>query len=147
MLICVPTPLTAGREPNLTHVIGAAESIAACLHPGQLVVLESTTYPGTTRQVVQPVLEGGGLRAGRDFFLAYSPERVDPGNSTYGTADIPRVVGAIDGASLEIAAALYGQVVPAVVRVPSAEVAEACKLLENTYRGEHCPRQRTEGRL
>ncbi len=134
LLMCVPTPLTVAREPNLTHVTAAAEAVAARLRRGQLVVLESTTYPGTTRQIVLPLLEAGGLRSGRDFFLAYSPEREDPGNSTHGVADIPRVVGAIDSESLEIAAALYAQIVPAVVRVSSAEVAEASKLLENTYR-------------
>jgi UDP-N-acetyl-D-glucosamine dehydrogenase len=134
ILICVPTPLTEARQPNLQFIIRSAEAIAAALRPGQLVVLESTTYPGTTRQVVQPILETRGLRAGRDFFLAYSPEREDPGNPTYSAPTIPKVVGGLDAASLELAAALYAQAVVRVVPVSSPEVAEACKILENTYR-------------
>jgi UDP-N-acetyl-D-glucosamine dehydrogenase len=134
VLICVPTPLTETREPDLAYVVKSAHALAARLRPGQLVVLESTTYPGTTREVLQPVLEATGLRAGKDFFLAFSPEREDPGNASYSTKTIPKVVGGVDGPSLELAAALYGQVVAHVVRVPSAEVAEACKILENTYR-------------
>src|SRR5262249_44145283 len=134
ILICVPTPLTAAREPDLGFVIESTRVIADHLRPGQLVVLESTTYPGTTRQVVLPILEGKGLRVGEDFFLAYSPEREDPGNPLYSTASIPKVVGGIDEQSLELAAVLYAQVVTQVVRVSSPEVAEACKILENTYR-------------
>ena len=112
----------------------SAEAIAARLRPGQLVVLESTTYPGTTRQVLRPVLESGGLRSGRDFFLAYSPEREDPGNPDHSIETTPRVVGGLDPTSRDLTAALYGQVAPAVIPVSSAEVAEACKILENTYR-------------
>jgi UDP-N-acetyl-D-glucosamine dehydrogenase len=134
ILICVPTPLTEAREPDLRFIVNSTEAIAAALRPGQLVVLESTTYPSTTRQVVQPILEACGLRAGRDFFLAYSPEREDPGNPTYSAPTIPKVVGGIDSSSLELAVALYSQAVARVVPVSSSEVAEACKILENTYR-------------
>jgi UDP-N-acetyl-D-glucosamine dehydrogenase len=134
VIICVPTPLTDAREPDLTYVVRSAEAIARRLRPGQLVVLESTTYPGTTREVVRPILESSGLRAGADVFLAYSPEREDPGNPRYSAPTIPKVVGGLDPASLEVAAALYARVVVEVVRVSSPEVAEACKILENTYR-------------
>ena len=134
LLICVPTPLSDSRDPDLSYVEGTAHSIAAALCPGQLVVLESTTYPTTTRDVVLPILESGGLEAGRDFFLAYSPEREDPGNPDYSAARIPKVVGGIDAASQELACALYGHAVAEVVPVSSPEVAEACKILENTYR-------------
>jgi UDP-N-acetyl-D-glucosamine dehydrogenase len=134
VFICVPTPLTAAREPDLSYILGATWAIAAQLRLGQLVVLESTTYPGTTRQVVQPILEADGLEAGKDFFLAFSPEREDPGNPTYGTTNIPKVVGGLDPQSLELAARLYEKGLGKVVRVSSLEVAEACKILENTYR-------------
>jgi UDP-N-acetyl-D-glucosamine dehydrogenase len=134
LLLCLPTPLTPAREPDLNAVIASAEAVAACLRPGQLVVLESTTYPGTTRQVLLPILERSSLQLGRDFFLAYSPEREDPGNPAYSIENIPRVVGGLDPLSRDLAAALYAQVAPAVVTVSSAEVAEACKILENTYR-------------
>jgi UDP-N-acetyl-D-glucosamine dehydrogenase len=134
IIICVPTPLTEAREPDLSFIIKSAESVAARLRPGQLVILESTTYPGTTRQVVQPILEAGGLKAGRDFFLAFSPEREDPGNPNFSAPTIPKVVGGLDERSLELAATLYSQVVVKVVRVSSPEVAEATKILENTYR-------------
>lgn len=134
IIICVPTPLTDAREPDLTYVVRSAEAVAARLRPGQLVVLESTTYPGTTRRIVLPILEAGGLRAGVDFFLAYSPEREDPGNPSFSAPTIPKVVGGLEPRSLELAAALYGRVVVQVVPVSSPEVAEACKILENTYR-------------
>jgi len=134
ILICVPTPLTEAREPDLSYIINSTKAIAARLRPGQLVVLESTTYPGTTRGVVQPALEATGLRAGKDFFLAFSPEREDPGNRDYSTSTIPKVVGGIDGRSLELAAALYGSAIARIVPVSSVEVAEACKILENTFR-------------
>jgi UDP-N-acetyl-D-glucosamine dehydrogenase len=134
ILICVPTPLTDAREPDLTYIENSARSIAACLQPGQLIVLESTTYPGTTRQVVQPILEENGFRAGRDFFLAFSPEREDPGNRNFSAPTIPKVVGGLDPQARELAAALYREVVVEVVAVSSPEVAEACKILENTYR-------------
>ncbi|WP_435011840.1 nucleotide sugar dehydrogenase (plasmid) [Tundrisphaera lichenicola] len=134
VIICVPTPLTESRDPDLGYVVASSQAIARRLRPGQLVVLESTTYPGTTRDVVRPILEAGGLRAGLDFFLAFSPEREDPGNPSYSAPTIPKVVGGHDPASLLVASAMYGKVVVRVVPVASLEVAEACKILENTYR-------------
>ncbi len=134
IIICVPTPLTEAREPDLTYIVNSAKAIAAALRPGQLIILESTTYPGTTREVVLPLLEAKGLRPGKDFFLAFSPEREDPGNPKFSAPTIPKVVGGLDERALELAASLYGQVVVRVVRVSSPEVAEACKILENTYR-------------
>ncbi|RMG38115.1 MAG: nucleotide sugar dehydrogenase [Planctomycetota bacterium] len=134
LLICVPTPLTESRDPDLQFVEGTARAIAAALRPGQLVVLESTTYPTTTRDVVLPILAQSGLQCGSDFFLAYSPEREDPGNPHFSAARIPKVVGGIDERSRDLAAALYEQAIVTVVPVSSAEVAEACKILENTYR-------------
>jgi UDP-N-acetyl-D-glucosamine dehydrogenase len=134
IIICVPTPLTEARDPDLAYVVASTRAIAAALRPGQLVVLESTTYPGTTRDVVLPILEAGGLRVGADFFLAFSPEREDPGNPTFSAPTIPKVVGGIDRPSLEVARALYARVVVKVVPVSGPEVAEACKILENTYR-------------
>lgn len=134
LLICVPTPLSDSRDPDLSYVKGTARSIAKALRPGQLVVLESTTYPTTTRDVVLPILEEGGLVGGRDFYLAYSPEREDPGNPDYSAAGIPKVVGGYDPQSLELAMALYAHAVVKVIPVSNMEVAEACKILENTYR-------------
>jgi UDP-N-acetyl-D-glucosamine dehydrogenase len=134
IVICVPTPLSEAREPDLTYIVKSSEAIAARLRPGQLIVLESTTYPGTTRQVVLPILERSGLKAGEDFFLAFSPEREDPGNPDFSAPTIPKVVGGLDDHSLQLAAALYGLAMVKVVRVSSPEVAEACKILENTYR-------------
>jgi len=134
VIICVPTPLTEAREPDLGYVVASARAIAETLRPGQIVVLESTTYPGTTRDVVLPILEAGGLLAGRDFFLAFSPEREDPGNPTFSAPTIPKVVGGLDPPSLELAVALYDRVVVRVVPVSTPEIAEACKILENTYR-------------
>jgi UDP-N-acetyl-D-glucosamine dehydrogenase len=134
VIICVPTPLTAAREPDLTYVINSAEAIAKRLRKGQLIVLESTTYPTTTRTIVLPRLAQTGLTAGHDFFLAYSPEREDPGNAAHSINTIPKVVGGLDAPSADLAAALYGSVVSQVIRVSSLEVAEACKILENTYR-------------
>jgi UDP-N-acetyl-D-glucosamine dehydrogenase len=134
IIICVPTPLTEAREPDLSYVIQSCQAIAACLRPGQLVILESTTYPGTTRQVVLPILEAKGLKAGTDYFVAFSPEREDPGNPDFSAPKIPKVVGGLDPQSLELAATLYREVIAEVVRVASPEVAEACKILENTYR-------------
>jgi UDP-N-acetyl-D-glucosamine dehydrogenase len=134
ILICVPTPLTDAREPDLTYVTRSAQSIAAALRSGQLIVLESTTYPTTTRNVVLPILEATGLKAGQDFFLAFSPEREDPGNQTHSLDTIPKVVGGLDPRSANLACELYAAIVPKVVRVSSPEVAEACKILENTYR-------------
>ncbi len=134
IVICVPTPLGAHREPDLTAVRETGKTIGRYLRPGQLVVLESTTYPGTTRDVLRPELESRGLVAGRDFFLAYSPEREDPGNARFSAGNIPKVVGGWDETSGALARALYGAAVPQVVGVSSCEVAEACKILENTYR-------------
>ena len=136
LLICVPTPLNASRDPDLIYIEDTARSIAAVLRPGQLVVLESTTYPTTTRDVMLPILEENpaGLRSGVDYFVAYSPEREDPGNPDYTAAGIPKVVGGTDAVSLELACSLYSKAIVQVVPVASAEIAEACKILENTYR-------------
>lgn len=134
ILICVPTPLTEAREPDLTYVVNSANAIAGRLRRGQLVVLESTTYPSTTRNVMLPVLERTGLVAGTDFFVAFSPEREDPGNPTHSVTHVPKVVGGLDEGSGDAACALYSAIVPKVVRVSTPEVAEACKILENTYR-------------
>ena len=134
LLICVPTPLSDSRDPDLTYVEETTRQIAKVLRPGQLVVLESTTYPGTTRDVMLPILASGGLKVGTDFFLAYSPEREDPGNPDFSADGIPKVVGGIDPHSCRLAELLYGQAVVRVVPVSSCEVAEACKILENTYR-------------
>ncbi|WLD15324.1 nucleotide sugar dehydrogenase [Planctellipticum variicoloris] len=134
VIICVPTPLNETRDPDLSYIEGTARSIAATLRPGQLVVLESTTYPTTTRDVVLPILARSGLTAGADYFLAFSPEREDPGNPTFSAEGIPKVVGGYDPLSTELACALYSSAVVTVVPVSSLEVAEACKILENTYR-------------
>jgi UDP-N-acetyl-D-glucosamine dehydrogenase len=134
VVICVPTPLTPTREPDLSCVAAAGKAVAAHLRRGQLVILESSTYPGTTDDVLRPILEESGMRAGRDFFLAYSPEREDPGNRIHTTRTIPKVVGGIDSTSRTLAVALYEGIVSSVVPVSSSRVAEACKILENTYR-------------
>lgn len=134
LLICVPTPLTETRDPDLRYVATTTEQISKVLRPGQLVVLESTTYPTTTRDVLLPILQESGMRCGDDFFLAYSPEREDPGNAEFSADRIPKVVGGIDEPSLQAAVALYEQAIVEVVPVSSTEVAEACKILENTYR-------------
>lgn len=135
ILIAVPTPLSKMREPDLSYVEKSCESIAKVLRKGQLVVLESTTYPGTTREVMQPILEkGSGLVAGQDFFLAYSPEREDPGRKDFSTKTIPKVVGGLDQPSRERAVEVYRIAIDTVVPVSSCEAAEACKILENTYR-------------
>ena len=132
--ICVPTPLRKTKDPDLSYVVKAVEGVQATLRPGQLVILESTTYPGTTDEVVQPMLEAKGGKADVDFLLAFSPERVDPGNPNFKTKDIPKVVGGVGPASTKAAAALYGAVVTSVVEVSSTRVAEMVKLLENTFR-------------
>jgi UDP-N-acetyl-D-glucosamine dehydrogenase len=134
ILIAVPTPLNRHREPDLRFVIASAEMIADNLRPGQLVVLESTTWPGTTREVVRPILERSGLTVGEDVFLAFSPEREDPGNRAFNTASIPKVVGAATEACGEVARALYGALVAEVVPVPDLDTAEAVKITENVYR-------------
>jgi UDP-N-acetyl-D-glucosamine dehydrogenase len=132
--ICVPTPLRKNKDPDLSYVIAAVEAIRIHIRPGQLIILESTTYPGTTREVVLPILEESGLRVGQDFFLAYSPERVDPANPTYTTRNIPKVVGGITTQCTEIAGLLYEQFIEKVVPVSSTDCAEMVKLLENTFR-------------
>ena len=134
ILIALPTPLSKQREPDLSIVIGAAEQISVRLRNGHLVVLESTTYPRTTREVIQPILESTGLKAGRDFHLAFSPERVDPGNGTWTTKNVPKVVGGITPECTERAAQLYEGAVDTVHRVSTPEAAELTKLLENIYR-------------
>ncbi|MEO8034503.1 MAG: nucleotide sugar dehydrogenase [Acidobacteriota bacterium] len=134
IIICVPTPLGDHREPDLKYIRLTAETIARHLRKGQLVVLESTTYPGTTREELLTRLSATGLVCGQDFFLAFSPEREDPGNERYNTKNIPKIVGGIDAASLRVASALYGSAVDRVVEVSSPEVAESSKLLENIFR-------------
>jgi UDP-N-acetyl-D-glucosamine dehydrogenase len=134
VLICLPTPLTEHREPDLSAVLGAAESMAQRLRPGHLIVLESTTYPGTTREEVAPVLERSGLRAGRDFHLAFSPERVDPGRVDWTTATTPKVIGGLTPACTQRAMEVYGEACETLVPVGSPEVAELTKLLENIFR-------------
>ena len=132
--ICVPTPLRKTKDPDLSFVARAVEEIATYLRPGQLVILESTTYPGTVDEMVRPQLQAGGLQAGRDFFLAFSPERVDPGNAEWTTGTIPKVVGGVGEDSTTVAATLYEQIMNTVVPVSSTKVAEMVKLLENTFR-------------
>jgi UDP-N-acetyl-D-glucosamine dehydrogenase len=134
ILLCVPTPLGPHREPDLSFVLDSTRMITPWLRKGQLVVLESTTYPGTTREEMLPILAETGLRCGEDFFLAYSPEREDPGRAGTTTSSIPKLVGGVDGTSTDLAMALYTAVVDEAHRVSSAEVAEAAKLLENIYR-------------
>ncbi|MCA6224867.1 MAG: nucleotide sugar dehydrogenase [Phenylobacterium sp.] len=134
VILCVPTPVTRNRDPDLSFVTASAASAAAALRPGQLVVLESTTWPGTTAEVVRPLLEAGGLTVGDEVFLAFSPEREDPGNAHYGTRTIPKVVGADDPASRDLAVALYEAMITRVVPVSSAAAAEAAKLTENIFR-------------
>jgi UDP-N-acetyl-D-glucosamine dehydrogenase len=132
--ICVPTPLRKTKDPDMSYIVSAVEGIAKYLHPGMLIVLESTTYPGTTDEVVQPMLEATGLKAGVDFFLAFSPERVDPGNPTFQTHNVPKVVGGFTPNCSALAAELYGSAIQTIVPVSSTRVAEMVKLLENTFR-------------
>ncbi len=134
VIICVPTPLGKTRDPDLSCLIQASESVTRFLKTGMLVALESTTYPGTTEELVQPILESGGLSATRDFFLAFSPERIDPGRSDFTLTNTPKVVGGVTPDGLDTAAFLYGQIVAKVVRVSSTRAAEMVKLLENTFR-------------
>jgi len=132
--ICVPTPLGKTHDPDISYIVSATSQVKAHLHPGQLVVLESTSYPGTTDEVVLPELEATGLQVGKDFFLAFSPERVDPGNLAFGTRNTPKVVGGITPDCTELAQAYYGAAVDQIVPVSSTRVAEMAKLLENTFR-------------
>jgi len=134
VVICVPTPLSEDGAPDLSAVISAAETVAAHLSRGTLVVLESTTYPGTTEEILRPILEQGGLKAGTDFNLAYSPERIDPGNPVWGIANTPKVIGGVTSRCTERAAAFYGKFIDTVVPVKGTREAEMAKLLENTYR-------------
>jgi len=134
VIICVPTPLTITRDPDISYMQSSAEEIARYLRPGQIITLESTTYPGTTEQVILPILARTGLKVGQDFFLAFSPERVDPGNKRFSTKNTSKVVGGMTPACLEIAYALYTQTITNVVPVSSPAAAELTKVFENTYR-------------
>lgn len=134
LIICVPTPLTPYREPDISHVKSVTAEISRRLRPGQLIILESTTYPGTTEEVILPLLESTGLKAGTDFFLAYSPERVDPGNKRYTTKNTSKVLGGVSPQCTEVARCLYSQTITQVVPVSSPAVAEMTKVFENTYR-------------
>lgn len=134
VIVCVPTPLGKTREPDISYIVDAAKNIAKFLHRDQIIVLESTTYPGTTEEVVLPILEKRGFRVGRDFFLGFSPERVDPANKVYKTVNIPKVIGGVTKECTKAIDALYSQVIDVVVPVSSARVAEMVKLLENTFR-------------
>jgi UDP-N-acetyl-D-glucosamine dehydrogenase len=132
--ICVPTPLRKTKDPDMSYIVASCQEIAKRMHPGMLIVLESTTYPGTTEEVVRPMLTHSGLEAGRDFFLCFSPERVDPGNPKYQTSNIPKVVGGCTPACTEMGRLFYGQALERIVPVSSTQVAEMVKLLENTFR-------------
>lgn len=132
--ICVPTPLSKTRDPDISHVLAAAEAVAAVLREGQLIVLESTTYPGTTREVVLPILGRSGLEAGVDFHLCFSPERVDPGNEIWKTGNTPRIIGGVTPQCTEVGRAFYSRFVDEIVTVSSAEAAELAKILENAFR-------------
>ncbi|NOX97894.1 MAG: nucleotide sugar dehydrogenase [Nitrospirae bacterium] len=132
--ICVPTPLRKTKEPDISYIVSAVREIARYLHKGQLIILESTTYPGTTDEVILPLLQSSGLKVGQDFYLAFSPERVDPGNPTYKTNNIPKVVGGITPQCTKMAKLLYEQVIEKVIPLSSTKVAETVKLLENTFR-------------
>src|SRR3954447_2511402 len=132
--ICVPTPLRKTKDPDMSYIVSAVEQIAKHLHRGMLIILESTTYPGTTEELVQPMLEAGGLKAGVDFFLAFSPERVDPGNPTFNTRNVPKVVGGVGHDSTQLSSALYATAIETTVPVSSPRAAEMVKLLENTFR-------------
>ncbi len=134
ILVCVPTPLTQNREPDMQYIIHSSETIAKYLQPGQLVSLESTTYPGTTRELVAPILAGSGLKEGKDFYLAYSPEREDPGNKNFTTKTIPKVVGGLTNKCRDLACKLYNTAIVRTVPVSSLEAAEATKIVENVYR-------------
>lgn len=134
VIVCVPTPLRKTRDPDMSYIVGAAENVMAVSHPGMIIVLESTTYPGTTEEVFLPPLQTLGYTVGQDFFLAFSPERIDPGNQKFGVFNTPKVVGGLTPACTEVAAALYGVAIQTVVPVSSPRAAEMVKLLENTFR-------------
>ncbi len=134
ILICVPTPLRKSKDPDISYILATAERLVECLRPGQLVILESTTYPGTTEELLLPLFEERGLKAGTDFFLAFSPERIDPGNTEYLVRDIPKVTGGATPQCTQLAAALYRQIVDKVIEVSTPRVAELAKLYENVFR-------------
>jgi len=134
IVICVPTPLGKSKEPDISFIVAATDAVATIIRAGQLIVLESTTYPGTTQEILLPRLQGQGLVAGEDFFLAFSPERIDPGNRRWTLRDIPKVVGGLTPAWRELVAALYARITPRVVPVSGPETAEMVKLFENTFR-------------
>jgi len=134
VVICVPTPLSKTKDPDLSMVVDATKAVAKRLRPGQIVVLESTTYPGTTEELLLPILEEGGLKVGESFFLAFSPERVDPGNARFGTRNTPKIIGGVTPACRRVAQALYARAVDTVIPVSSPRAAEMVKLLENTFR-------------
>ncbi|QQS45627.1 MAG: nucleotide sugar dehydrogenase [Acidobacteriota bacterium] len=134
IIICVPTPLRKTKDPDVSYILSASEKICETLRPGQLIILESTTYPGTTDEVLRPMFDEAGFKLDEDYFLAFSPERVDPGNEKFNTKNIPKVVGGVTPASTDVAAAAYNAIVDHVHRTSSARVAETCKLLENTFR-------------
>ncbi len=134
IIICVPTPLRKTKDPDVSYILSASEKICETLRPGQLILLESTTYPGTTDEVLRPMFDEAGFKLDEDYFLAFSPERVDPGNEKFNTKNIPKVVGGVTPASTDVAAAAYSAIVDNVHRTSSARVAETCKLLENTFR-------------
>ncbi|MDO8730400.1 MAG: nucleotide sugar dehydrogenase, partial [Candidatus Omnitrophota bacterium] len=134
VVICVPTPLRKSRDPDISYIVSAAEALAKHLHRHQVIVLESTTYPGTTREVILPMLQATGLKVGRDFFLGFSPERIDPGNRDYGTRTIPKVISGVTPSCRKAVSLLYGEIIQKLVPVSSTDVAEMVKLLENTFR-------------
>jgi len=134
VVICVPTPLRKSRDPDISYIVSAAEALAKHLHRHQVIVLESTTYPGTTREVILPMLQATGLKVGKDFFLGFSPERIDPGNRLYGTRTIPKVISGVTPACRKAVDLLYGKIIQKLVPVSSTDVAEMVKLLENTFR-------------
>jgi UDP-N-acetyl-D-glucosamine dehydrogenase len=134
VIICVPTPLRKSKDPDISYVVAAAEEVARRFRPGQLVILESTTYPGTTEELLRPMFEARGARVGVDLFLAFSPERIDPGNGKFSLAEIPKVVGGVTPACTRMAALLYGQIIDRVLEVSSPKIAELAKLYENTFR-------------
>lgn len=133
-IVCVPTPLNRAKDPDISYIVSAAGHIQNHLHPGQLIILESTTYPGTTDEVILPQLEKSKLKVGKDFFLCFSPERIDPGNTSFHTRNIPKVVGGVTETCTELGSLLYSQITPSVHRVSSCRTAEMAKLLENTFR-------------
>jgi UDP-N-acetyl-D-glucosamine dehydrogenase len=134
IIICVPTPLRKSKDPDVSYIVASVQEACKYLKRGQLIILESTTYPGTTKELVKPMLEKGGLKAGKDFYLAFSPERVDPGNPKYGVKNTPKVVGGLTARCTELAGDLYGAVIDRVLKVTNTETAELVKLLENTFR-------------